>query len=126
MPTFSLLGFLCRAESITSSRNGVHVNSHFAEENSVRELAVALAHPTRRAILRRMSDEVEWSPSDIGGDLQVPIVQAAYHMKVLAKNRAIEATKIVPGSRSIKHMYKFAIETDWALTALGLSKDSAS
>jgi DNA-binding transcriptional ArsR family regulator len=87
--------------------------------NKASDLFIALGHPVRRRILRRMFDERgEISPRELATALSEPLSGLSYHVRVLAECEAIElvGTKKVRGTT--QHFYRPAIGERWARTAL--------
>ncbi|HEX5610789.1 MAG TPA: helix-turn-helix domain-containing protein [Solirubrobacterales bacterium] len=89
-------------------------------------LLVALRHPVRRKLLRRMIGEDAISPRELATDLDIPLSNVAYHMRVLADNGAVTLVKTRPVRGSMQHFYRAAIEAVWAQQVLGLSEDDDS
>jgi DNA-binding transcriptional ArsR family regulator len=58
------------------------------KENHYR--CAALLHPLRNRILRLISDGRETGASGLAAELDAPPGQIAYHLRVLAKRRALE------------------------------------
>ena len=86
------------------------------------DLLVALRHPLRREILRRMASEEAISPREISTALQQPLSNVSYHMRVLADCAAIALVSTKPVRGSMQHFYCTSIEAPWALEVLGLSE----
>jgi DNA-binding transcriptional ArsR family regulator len=85
-------------------------------------LLVALRHPMRRQLLRRMIGEKAISPRELATELDQPLSNVAYHMRVLADNGAVTLVKTKPVRGSMQHFYRAAIEASWAHQVLGLSE----
>ena len=77
-------------------------------------LLVALNHPLRRRILRRMRDEDLTSPRQLARDFRLPISNVAYHVRALARSGAITLVEVEPVRGSIKHLYRRTLEPSWA------------
>lgn len=88
-------------------------------------LLVALRHPLRRDILRRMAAEEAISPREVASALRQPLSNVSYHVRVLADCAAIALVSTKPVRGSMQHFYRVSIEAPWALEVLGLS-DNAS
>ena len=84
------------------------------------DLLVALRHPLRRDILRRMADEEAISPREIAAALDQPLSNVSYHVRVLAECTAITLVKTKPVRGSMQHFYCTAIESPWAWQVLGI------
>jgi DNA-binding transcriptional ArsR family regulator len=84
------------------------------------DLLVALRHPLRRDILRKMVGEEAISPREVAASLGQPLSNVSYHVRVLADCGAIAlvGTKAVRGS--MQHFYRVGIEAPWARQVLGL------
>lgn len=85
-------------------------------------LLVALRHPLRRQLLRRMIGEEAISPRELATELDKPLSSVAYHMRVLAGTGAVTLVKTRPVRGSMQHFYRAAIEAAWAQQVLGLSE----
>jgi DNA-binding Lrp family transcriptional regulator len=48
------------------------------------------------------------SPADLAQELGVPVEKLTYHVKALHEAGAIELVGVVPGNRSVKHLYRAA------------------
>jgi DNA-binding transcriptional ArsR family regulator len=84
------------------------------------DLLVALRHPLRRDILRRMASEKEISPREIAAALRQPLSNVSYHVRVLAECSAISLVKTKPVRGSMQHFYRATVEAPWARHVLGL------
>ena len=84
-------------------------------------LLLALRHPLRRDILRIMVGEEEISPQELSARLKRSLTDVSYHVRVLVDCEAITLVRTEPVRGSIKHLYRFSIETGWACESLGLS-----
>jgi DNA-binding transcriptional ArsR family regulator len=59
------------------------------------DLFIALAHPLRRRILRKMiEDETEISPRELALDLREHLSRLSYHVRILAWCDAIELARM--------------------------------
>lgn len=88
------------------------------------DLFVALAHPVRRRILRKMiEDEVEISPRDLALDLGEPLSRLSYHVRILAWCGAIEMLRTEQVRGSTQHFYRVIVDARWARMALEATGD---
>lgn len=71
-----------------------------------------LAHPLRHRILQALNLRVA-SPSELADDLDVPLPNIAYHVKVLAQNDAIELVKTEPVRGALEHFYRATMRPWW-------------
>ena len=93
------------------------------------DLLLALRHPLRRQILRRMAGEKAISPREIASDLNKPLSNVSYHVRVLADCDAISLVSTKPVRGSMQHFYRATVDAPWALQVLekaeAEAKDSA-
>ncbi|MGE5281180.1 MAG: ArsR/SmtB family transcription factor [Chloroflexota bacterium] len=83
------------------------------------DLFVALAHPTRRRILRHMLEiDGAISPRELAGDLSLRLSGLSYHVKVLASCGAAELVGTKQLSGSTQHFYRAKVEDEWVRMAL--------
>lgn len=84
------------------------------------DLFVAMAHPLRRRILRKMLEDgtAEISPRELAEGLQQPLGRLSYHVNVLARRGAVELVGTQPVRGSTQHFYRPAAIARWALMAL--------
>jgi hypothetical protein len=68
-----------------------------------------------------MGDEEEISPRELSSRMKVSLSKLAYHVRVLAECQAITLVRTRPVRGSMQHIYRFAIEAEWACQLLGLS-----
>jgi DNA-binding transcriptional ArsR family regulator len=88
------------------------------------DLFVAMAHPLRRRILRRMVDGGgDISPRELADSLDQPLSRLSYHVKILAKCGAVELVGTQPVRGSTQHFYRAVVEARWALMALRSKAD---
>jgi DNA-binding transcriptional ArsR family regulator len=85
------------------------------------QLLVALNHPRRRDILRWMHGKDAISPKDLSEAMGVHLSSVSYHVRTLAGCEAIALARTKPVRGTTQHFYRFDIEAEWALAALGLS-----
>ena len=89
------------------------------------DLFIALAHPLRRRILRKMIEaDTESSPHRLAADLGQPLSKLSYHVRVLAQSGAVELVRTRQIHGSTEHFYRSAIEATWAHQALRANDDS--
>lgn len=91
--------------------------------SNANDLLVALRHPLRREILRRMAGEEAISPREIASVLRRPLSNVSYHVRVLADHAAIVLVRTQPVRGSTQHFYRTAIEAPWARQILGLTEE---
>ena len=84
------------------------------------DLLLALGHPLRRRILRRMRDEEMMSPRRLADEFRLPVSNVAYHVRVLADCGAITLVQVKPVRGSIKHYYRSSLEQPWARQIIDL------
>ncbi len=90
-----------------------------ASNRNADDLFVALAHPLRRQILRRLIEEdCELSPRELAEGLDEPLSKLSYHVRVLAKCRTLKLVRTKQIRGSTQHFYRSTLETPWARTAL--------
>jgi DNA-binding transcriptional ArsR family regulator len=77
-------------------------------------LLEALRHPLRRQILRRMREGETLSPSELAEGLDAPLSRVSYHVRVLAKCRAVTLVRTRPARGAIQHFYRTEVDTPWA------------
>ena len=83
----------------------------------------ALAHPLRWRILQTLNLRTA-SPSELAGELGAPLPNIAYHVKVLARNDAIELVKTEQVRGALEHFYRATMRpwfTDETWSALPIS-----
>jgi DNA-binding transcriptional ArsR family regulator len=86
------------------------------------DLLVALRHPLRRDILRKMAGKKAISPREIASALDEPLSNVSYHVRVLADCAAVSLVSTKPVRGSMQHFYCITIEAPWARHVLGLDK----
>ncbi len=82
------------------------------------DLFMALAHPLRREILRKMLGGGQTSPRDLAAGLDEPLSALSYHVRVLAECGAIKLVRTKQIRGSTQHFYRPAVRAQWARTAL--------
>ena len=90
------------------------------------DLLIALGHPLRRRILRRMSDEKAISPRELATLLREPLSNVAYHVRVLARCEAATLAATRPRRGSMQHFYRRTIEAPWARQVLEQEESSSA
>jgi len=86
------------------------------------DLLVALRHPLRRDILRRMAGEEAISPREVASALKQPLSNVSYHVRVLAECAAVSLVSTRPVRGSMQHFYRNSVEAPWARQVLGLDE----
>ncbi len=86
------------------------------------DLLTALRHPLRRRILRRMDDDEAISPRDLSRQLDEPLSNVSYHVRVLVDCAAVTLVDTQPVRGSMQHFYCSSIDTPWARQVLGISE----
>lgn len=95
-----------------------------ASSPKIGDLFVALAHPLRRRILRKMiKDEVEISPRDLALNLEEPLSRLSYHVRILAWCGAVELVRTDQVRGSTQHFYRVIVDARWARMALEATGD---
>lgn len=84
------------------------------------DLLAALGNPLRRQILRRMRDVEMISPLELSKELDRPVSNVAYHVRVLADCGAITLVRVKPVRGAIKHFYRSSVEQPWAQQIIAL------
>jgi DNA-binding transcriptional ArsR family regulator len=90
------------------------------------ELLIALRHPLRRQILRVMIRLQPTSPRQISDELDQPLSNVSYHVRVLAELGAAILVDTTPVRGSMQHFYSPTIDEPWALEVLGISENGES
>ena len=93
------------------------------EQHDDHDLLIALRHPLRRQILRKMAEEDPISPRQISDELHEPLSNVSYHVRVLADCGAVTLVDTAPVRGSMQHFYSPTIDEPWALAVLGLSEN---
>jgi DNA-binding transcriptional ArsR family regulator len=86
------------------------------------DLLVALRHPLRRRILREMAGGGAVSPRELANQLEKPLSNVSYHVRVLADCAAVTLVETKPVRGSMQHFYRLAVEAAWARQVLGLGE----
>ncbi|HEY1855554.1 MAG TPA: helix-turn-helix domain-containing protein, partial [Solirubrobacterales bacterium] len=87
------------------------------------DLLTALRHPLRRRILRRMDEKEAISPRELSQQLQEPLSNVSYHVRVLVDCAAVTLVDTQPVRGSMQHFYCGAVDTPWARQVLDISAD---
>ena len=69
-----------------------------------------------------MADGEAISPREIASDLQQPLSNVSYHVRVLADCGVIELVRTKPVRGSMQHFYRRDVEAPWARLVLGLDE----
>ena len=98
-----------------------------ASSSNTDDLFIALGHPLRRQILRKMiAEDNETSPCELAADLDQPLSRLSYHVRVLAQNSAVKLVRTRQIRGSTEHFYRSVLEAAWAHAALGTEDDPPS
>ena len=87
------------------------------------DLLTALRHPLRRRILRRMDGNGAISPRELSRQLEEPLSNVSYHVRVLVGCAAVTLVDTQPVRGSMQHFYCTAVDAPWARQVLGMSED---
>jgi DNA-binding transcriptional ArsR family regulator len=68
-------------------------------------LLKAISHPLRQKILVSLNREVS-SPSQLAGELDEPLGNVSYHVKILEDYEAIELVDTAPRRGAVEHFYR--------------------
>jgi len=94
------------------------------EDPKMNEEMVALQHELRRKIMRVLgSSDDPISPREVSGELQQPLPNVSYHVRVLAKCKVITLVHTKPVRGSMQHFYRpdpSFIGQAWVVTVLGI------
>lgn len=88
-------------------------------------LEVALRHPLRQRLLKVAAEWDRVSPSELADQLDEPLSNVIYHVRVLVGCGGLVFLEEVPSGGSIKHYYKFDVTEPWALAILGLPESES-
>lgn len=82
------------------------------ERDRIADFAIAMGHPTRRAILRELARVGEGngmaSPNELSKMLDEGLSQISYHVRVLRDCDAVVLQKTVPRRGAVEHYYRRA------------------
>lgn len=88
------------------------------------DIFIALAHPLRRKILRKMiEEEADISPRDLALGLDEPLSRLSYHVKILVSCSAVELARTEQVRGSTQHFYRVIVDAIWARMALEATGD---
>jgi DNA-binding transcriptional ArsR family regulator len=82
----------------------------------------AIAHPVRHRILRSLNERAA-SPKELAAELEQPLANVSYHVRILADLGCIELVDTQPRRGALEHYYRavmrpFFSDEDWALLPL--------
>lgn len=83
-----------------------------------RALLAALTHPARREILRAMEGKPETGPRELARELERPLDNVSYHVRVLATCGAVKLVRTERVAGSTKHLYRLCSNAPWAREVL--------
>lgn len=90
------------------------------------DLFIALGHPLRRRILRKMlQEDREVSPRELSASLAESLSALSYHVRVLAECRAVKLVHVKQIRGSSQHFYRPTVKAEWARSALEETRDPA-
>lgn len=69
-------------------------------------LAKAVAHPLRVEILELLGTSGTYSPNMLAGELDAPLTNVSYHVRMLLELGAIELTRTEPRRGALEHYYR--------------------
>lgn len=94
------------------------------DDDARSRLLAALQHPLRRRILRLMkAREDSISPTELAAELEEPLGDVAYHVRVLAQCDALKKVEEKPVRGATQHFYRFFLEVEWAREMLREEED---
>src|SRR4051794_26333096 len=101
---------LLKTKQIGSQRSQIkeaRVAKHEHEDPQVHEQLIALRHELRRRIMQILgrSPNHPISPREVSGELQQPLSNVRYHVRVLAECKAINLVETKPVRGSMQHFY---------------------
>jgi len=64
-----------------------------------------LSHPTRIALLRRLVEEPEASPTTLAATLELPLANVSHHIRFLRDAQRIVLVRKVPRRGAVEHLY---------------------
>lgn len=76
----------------------------------------------RRRILRRMDSERPISPLELSQQLDEPLSNVSYHVRILVGCSAVTLVDTQPVRGSVQHFYCSAVDAPWARQVLGTSE----
>jgi DNA-binding transcriptional ArsR family regulator len=75
-------------------------------------LLKALGHPLRQRILRVLGDRVA-SPVELSRELEEPLGNVSYHVKMLEELEAIELVRTAPVRGTLEHFYRATMRVEF-------------
>jgi DNA-binding transcriptional ArsR family regulator len=75
------------------------------DDKEVAEVAKALSHPLRIAILRTIRDRRKLSPSEYAREFGEPLGNVSYHMVALKQARVLKVTDTAKRRGALEHYY---------------------
>lgn len=94
---------MSRQTSKTSSADGETIDHR---------LLKALGHPLRQRILRVLGDRVA-SPVELSRELQEPLGNVSYHVKMLEELDAVELVRTAPVRGTLEHFYRATMRAEF-------------
>lgn len=88
-----------------------------------KDLLVAMNHPLRREILRRIDKKDLFTPGEIAKELHRDLSIVSYHVRVLAECRAIVLVGEKPVRGATQHFYRPISHEPWVRDVLDLDPD---
>lgn len=85
-------------------------------------LVKAMGHPLRHRILVCLNER-QASPSTLAKELDEPLGNVAYHVKILLENDAIELVETKPVRGAIEHIYRATARVHMSWTPLELDRE---
>ncbi len=77
------------------------------------DVLLAIAHPLRRRILRRLAErDAPTSPAQLAEELKVPLGKIAYHVRVLRRLGTLSAAGEQQVRGAVEHFYTTRIKND--------------
>lgn len=86
-------------------------------------LLAALMHPARREILRAMDGTKAACPSDLAEEIERPLDNVAYHMRVLAVCDAVKLVRTEQVAGATRHLYRLSAKPVWAREVLKATEE---
>lgn len=69
-----------------------------------------------------MADGKVSSPRELSNELQHPLSNVSYHVRVLAECAAVTLVRTKPARGSVQHFYRSAVDAPWAKQVLELGE----
>ncbi len=78
------------------------------ERDEMDAILTALRHPLRQRILKHLSGSArtDGSPKEMAAELEQPLSNVSYHVRVLVECRALTLVRTKPVRGSVQHFYK--------------------